>query len=925
MYAHHVWFSLQVHSVIYHTTHSKSWNSTRNSCVLKRFCAVSLLIVFLFGLQVECDEMSTIVGHLQVPDKDSTEVWIGIFENSKPENPQSSNWTMVSTKRFQVSVPQRFAEIMLVALRRDSVPIVRTIPSSHFDREVTLDFSPGRTVKGVVLSTDGFPIPHAILFASCDDQPSVRLPDEAEFKWKSDSQGRYTISGLSEGNCTIDVRAHPDMQLETFQFQIRSMNTTRDLILESALFVFGRVVDHAGEVVADATVTADTPGRGVNYKTTSTDGSFGFGPYSKGKHIFVSATHKTNGSTRTYEVIAGKSDLVLRLSALTRIVGHIVDSRTGDPINEFTLNARRKHSGARFPHEKASGRVSALVDSSTHSVALEAPGYAYHWEAVRLFSGVEYDLGTVELEPGKTLTGRVEDVSSKQAIPGATLRWLKKPGVKVSQSETHKIRYFLDAVSANTDENGEFEIGPLPFEDADLTVTAPGYDAVTTPVMGHVETLDIPMSTKRPRNTRIQGLVQTETGEPVRGMVVIAHVEGGGAGLGNEEDGTFDRGVNPGSFEVYADTEFGRSNVEQITLSDGEMEFVTLVVDTQGTLTGTIQGLLEGEVAMLKLDSTSGLAVRYKQDLANGEFRVQGFPAGHYSLVATTSMRRELRQEFEISEEIGEARVELFFDDTSMLFGSVLGGELDRSAIRVLAKPIEEGATWGWSDVYADGTYEIHGLEDGEYVVGAHPSDRQNWRDYDQRLGEEHHVDVRGDTQLDIPLTSGVYELSGSIFPIDQSKGALVSLSSPTQDTFKHLRANEKGQFRFGGLPAGRYVLSINVEGFVNYRETLHVGPSIEGHQVNLEPIPLGPLFIKGTVLPGTEAAGGSIAVSRLSDRTRIKSVPIDENGKFSIEDLVPGMYLIDLYVEGFEYFEKEISLDAPSEAFDIMLVPERQ
>ncbi|MCY3884472.1 MAG: carboxypeptidase-like regulatory domain-containing protein [Gammaproteobacteria bacterium] len=826
------------------------------------------------------------------------------------------SWTSVETNQFRLRVPE-LEEIELLVIHKNSVPLVKKISLPHQESGVVFDLSSGKSLVGTVLSEDEIPIPDAVLSFTCGVLPSIAIPEQAKPNWKTDSEGRFSISGLTIGECKVDVVARPDLKPQTFDLQIRSRRAKKDLVLADLFFVSGKVVDHQGDLVTDALVNGDVyPQSGWIETMTNEDGTFLLGPFWRGTTARLSAKHHSKGSTRTYQFVSGKHDILFRLSDMTKVIGTVVDARTGDPLKEFLLHARREHSGVRFPHEDTNGQISALVDTNSHSFAVEAPGYVPHWTDVRLFSGIDYDLGTVELKTGKTLTGRIYDAANDQPIAGAELFQFIDPGEVLFGSEGLRIRYFEDVVASKSNQDGTFEIGPLPYHEAELQVSAKGYVALKILVKREVETLDIPLDSWQPRKTRVRGVVQTNSGEPVKGMVQFNYPGKGGAGRGNNEDGSFDRGVSPGSLEVYANTKFGKTNTVRLHLRENETAEIILIVDRRGRLTGFIEGLRVGEEVGLQVYDSTRHHTRFGSYWSNGDFLVEGVPPGEYTVSAISTLNRYIEQSFEIHGVDGEAHVALIFRGDSRLYGSVEIGDRVGQEFRVIAQPRKEASTTGWSEVYDDGTYEIHGLEDGNYSVAVHQRSSSRSVDFDQQLGPQLDVVVQGDTRRDIPRIAGSHFVSGIVLPVAQAKGAIVFLSAHSGSISKQVDANEQGRFRFSGLEDGNYSLSVSVEGYVHYLEALRVGPSIEDHYVILEPVPQGSLYIAGTVHPADRSVDAFITIARKSDGASLKSVQVGHTGDFVIDQLLPDTYELRLYIKKLGFLRREVTLDSSIEDF---------
>ncbi len=319
---------------------------------MNRILAILFPIFVLFSVQVQGEETFQLEGRIEAFNEESPSVWIGFFSNPPSEGSKAIGWTLVETEEFRLSIPQEFGEVFLLALQKDSVPLIKRISSNHFTSKVVLDFEKGKSLRGTVMSQDALSIPDAELSFSCNDLSLLAIPEEYRPTWKSNSDGIFAIFGLSDGDCKVDVVARPEIPMETFDIRIKSEDIVRDFTLTDVLFVSGKVIDHKGETVSEAEVTAYFSGDGWFETSTDKNGSFSLGPFLLGKKLYLSAKHASNGSTRIYEVAPGKNSLVLRLSPLTRIVGMVVDSMTGDPLDEFILHARRQHSGVKFPHKR---------------------------------------------------------------------------------------------------------------------------------------------------------------------------------------------------------------------------------------------------------------------------------------------------------------------------------------------------------------------------------------------------------------------------------------------------------------------------------------------------------------------------------------------------------------------------------------------
>ena len=137
------------------------------------------------------------------------------------------------------------------------------------------------------------------------------------------------------------------------------------------------------------------------------------------------------GLSAPVEAMAGDSGVVLVLSPECALAFQVVDGATGEPLEEFTVNAgtdwRRPlddESGRpRTRHPGGVVRVGDLRPRSSGeraSLSIEAVGYLpYEAEGLRLTPGIDTELGTIALEPAPLLGVRVVDDVTGAPIEGA--------------------------------------------------------------------------------------------------------------------------------------------------------------------------------------------------------------------------------------------------------------------------------------------------------------------------------------------------------------------------------------------------------------------------------------------------------------------------------------------------------------------------
>lgn len=895
---------------------------------------------------VSSEELETVECRFNHYDAELGEIWVGLVTNPNEPEARHGSWTLVESQDFELEVPVA-EEVELVVVRKDSVFIVKRFDSQSGSRRITFDLHPGKTLQGSVLSTDGHPVSNAVLTLNRSHQLSIQLPDHLNFEWRSDWEGRYAISGLTPGEHEVSVVARRGMPTEVFKVQVEQASVQRyDLNLKDAHFLKGRVVDHDGERVSGAKVRLSN-NEGIDIlELTESDGSFHHGPFRLGRSLLATAWHDERGSSWGRGIVVRGQDLLLRLSDTVRVLGFVSDAESGEPIGDFTL--RSQPQGAPFmasPQTDTDGQLSVSVDTGTLFLALEAPGYVIRFWQVSFVGGGEFDLGNIELHRGRMISGTVFDVTKSVPIEGARVAWSVYDQLQDGGLQDHVIRvagshvavlegyysfvtsYMFDTGVAISDQNGEYSLGPLPKEDIEIhAFSTKGFENKSVYVGSSKTSIDIAMQASSPlsEDTRIRGRLVTTEGEPVIGEIssrnrttyYLKH-------LRTDENGEFDFPTIPGLHEIYGTTAFGRSNVAKVNVPENTTAEVQLVVDRRGRLIVLLEGLANTETASLKVMNGS-VTMQERRDAGNGEILIEGIPVGHYRIMASTSAKRSMNKTFEMVDQDREVNARISFQGVSRLSGKVLTGESSVPLLRLRATPSNPGLASGWSSVQHDGSYEISGLDGGEYTVSL-----QRLETSAIGFGEEtsivdkFNVLVEGDTHLDIPFVS--FSVAGIVNPVDETAGANIHLRQAGKALpIGSAQTDVRGRFQFGGLTSGDYVLTVRHRDFVPDTRTISLTGTNSDIEVFLQPRTKGSLFVAGTVHPVDESTEGTSITLRLSeDKLGVDSVTSDEQGKFIFENLHPNEYILEAYRTGFEPLSKTLSVDESIPNLDVILKPE--
>ena len=201
-----------------------------------------------------------------------------------------------------------------------------------------------------------------------------------------------------------------------------------------------------------------------------------------------------------------------------RVEARVVDS-AGVPLAGVEL--RELDGPGRVARSAADGRVVLLLAlDRSRGVALEfrSPGYASHGERPVLAAGEVAYLGTVVLEPGGVVSGRVLDAAGA-AVDGARVTFAAASETRRALEGQRVQGGFASVPKTETDAQGRFELVGLDQGFVRVCAEAPDFLASFTPpveVRAGQETYGIELRLDRlPRENLLRGIVLDPDGAPV--------------------------------------------------------------------------------------------------------------------------------------------------------------------------------------------------------------------------------------------------------------------------------------------------------------------------------------------------------------------------------------------------------------------------
>lgn len=611
------------------------------------------------------------------------------------------------------------------------------------DIEIVMDTS--GSIAGVITDKSGKPMPDLYITAMPVNENQV--PPQNGY---TREEGTFKIQGLAEGTYRLSVRPPRSWrEMEPVGNEIRvdkGENVTGVKLVvdfDTGAKVAGRVVNSAGRPVADANVSVHSrTGQSGGYAQTDADGAFEIVGLSEGEHI-LGVHHQNYSQYRDDATMVPNANIKITLRGKATIEGRILDARNGQPVKSFEIlsipgQVRMSPGdvwgrGQSYFHEN--GEFSIHVDDGEATLYVTAKGYA---PLTHMTSNNREDQTTsgviLRLESGAIVDGVVSDKQGRP-VAGATIFSGRMP-----QEWERNQR----PAAATTDETGAFRIDSLAPGELRLYAIHPDYaigTATATPVSGGAATVRIVMGS----GGQIKGTVRLG-GRPVAGgygiSVFFPNLEGGfqsNVTVGSTGEYTLS-GLPEGEAMLHL---YGQSNT---TSRRSLQKRVDVVADNVVTVDFDI---VEGNAAVEGTVSRDGqpaacfigVTIRGNEDNidsvsaetdARGVFKLTGLPPGQANLMVHLRDTNQARA-FSVQLESGQTtRMDIELSAGSRVTGRVNGVPQDWFGSVVLIRgnvtPPEnlqalyqefQTLVAGATQLAGDGSYQIEGIEPGDYTIVA--------------------------------------------------------------------------------------------------------------------------------------------------------------------------------------------------------------
>ncbi len=616
--------------------------------------------------------------------------------------------------------------------------------------DIKIVVEPGASIAGVVVDTTGKPL--ADMYVSAQKVGGGRGSGSES----TGAEGTFHIKSLEEGTYQLSARKRNSWGNSGGGKEEVTVSQGQELTGVRVVFggtdgatISGKVTNSKREPINNASVQAySQQGGGGSYVQTEEDGTFELS-VDKDRVYRVDVNHRDYSSAHRDEIAAGERNLNIELEGRGTVEGQVLDATTGRPIPNFEISHHKGHAGGinyqnggyvGFFDEE--GRFSiSTVEAGEATIYARASGYAPTFQHIPyvepdgVTGGIQF-----RLSPGASIEGVVLNFEGAPVAGARIFLAARVDDWMIRQGSGY-------GAVATSDANGAFTIDSVGDDLSKITAVHPDYPNTTVDVslaLGQATTVEIVMT----GGATIEGTVSAN-GVPMANQHVYIQSNQGGGHQSTQSDAngfyTIEK-VAAGEISVHARIQRDGATKTQsktVTVQGGYTTTVDLNVEfgtaaVEGRLTVGGQPVNQAHVAAIYAggDNTSPEQVQ-GQVSPDGTYRIEGLSAGTHRIMANAaapgSDQRRMRM-IEITVQDGQTvQLDIEVEDGAHIRG-IISGVSDPRRVQVLAlsgavtitdpqtdmtSPAMQSLMAGYSSVAADGSYDLSGLDAGQYTVVA--------------------------------------------------------------------------------------------------------------------------------------------------------------------------------------------------------------
>lgn len=346
-------------------------------------------------------------------------------------------------------------------------------------------------------------------------------------------------------------------------------------------------------------------------------------------------------------------------------------------------------------------------------------------------------------------------------------------------------------------------------------------------------------------------------------------------------------------------------NVNQEVKTASAVGDTAAVTGTVAKPDGSVFGNVQGEGARVEI-RPDGPGQGYEGNTGQGgSFTITSVPFGTYNITANIGSDSQYTSSAGAKVSIGSATVNV---GTIKLTNPTLTG-----------KVVNPGTTTGVVDTQvdirsmdymvnrgtrtaSDGVFKLGGLENGTYLLTARAPQGSQYSDSETSvtITDKNTLKNLGNVALSTPNVIGrIVDPNGNALSL-QPGGMSINVDIHTQDRTiqRNTQTDSIGNFIFGTLPTGSYIISTNINGSSNYTASADKSVNVtQGTLLNVGDIRLSSPQITGTVKNPDGSLAQNAWVQAHNDNWTVQQGSNANNGSYSIGGLAPGTYKVGVNV----------------------------
>ncbi len=655
---------------------------------------------------------------------------------------------------------------------------LENLERGHVDESFVLVLERGNAIAGTVLWPDGTPAAGAFVDAEAEESDrGWRDPRKSTFK--TDSDGRFEITGLDEGSYRLDARGTRKEKVTVIskitgkekektkrttwraaESRVESGTSGLVLTLGPGLDVPGRVVDDVGAPVKEFKLTAQrvvenyswNPKNRRQKRFEAADGTFELA-LEEGRWTIVAEAEGHSLSEEHQVQLPGPKDpLVITLPRAARLSG-FVRAPNGAPVANAKVEVEAERRFRNYWGWRPDTDRDVQTDENGYFLVEEAPtgpveivatanGYAASEElSLELAPGSVADRVELALRVGGRITGELLATDGKPAARRTVQVWGRGIGRRTS---------------TQTDAEGTFFFEHLP--PGEYTVSAPGSDEEAKALGQAGEDLDIlerraevevadgrtahvVLAPPQLNPVRIHGTVLAGD-EPMAGVHIWLRLQDEGSQSSvdaeTDSDGNYSAIVSqPGTYSIQLWQPRGGTNFSLEEVIPETDEYRVDIAYPVGRISGRVFGP-DGPVAAIQVSASRRSEEGehgwgHSSDVTDddGYYELRSIPAGTWTVEAggphgrwvntAEGFARNSVENVVVAANAHVTGVDLHLEAAGSIGGRVFhaDGSAASEARVYVRDPQGQSVSRGWVRTDAGGRYEVQGLPPGDYTVGA--------------------------------------------------------------------------------------------------------------------------------------------------------------------------------------------------------------